>query len=81
MSYPQEYDVDLDDVPRAQLGEHSPMYPVALDCLERWLVERASRPAGEHLLGTFLDLLAAEGYRVTPIEQTPFGELLPPATD
>lgn len=39
MSYPIEPDMDLDDIPAGELGEHDAMYATLLDCLETWKAE------------------------------------------
>jgi hypothetical protein len=75
---PQEIDGDLDDEPRAELGEIDAMHPVVAKALEEWRRHMDSGPSNCHYLGTFLDLLAAEGYRVTPIEVPDLAELLSP---
>lgn len=82
MTDPQDYDVDLDDVPRNELGEIDPMYPVVADALGKWathMMNGAGSTIGSHGVGTFLDDLAAEGYRVTAIDPGPcLHELLGP---
>lgn len=77
MTEPQEIDGDLDDEPRAELGERDAMHPVVASALEEWRRYMDGGPSNCHYLGTFLDLLAAEGYRVTPIEASDLANLLP----
>jgi hypothetical protein len=84
MTGPQEPDVDLDDVPRAELGKHDPAYPVVAEALEEWGLAIYGWSSGAELahgVGTFLNKLAARGYRMTPINPSPPFEELPPATD
>jgi hypothetical protein len=61
-------DPDLDTLTRAQLGEIDPMHPVLADVLDDWVVRRFGILSSHHGIGLFLDLLAADGYRVTAIE-------------
>jgi len=63
---------DLDTLTRAELAELDPMYLTVVEALDQWHY----RGLG---VGTFLDLLAAKGYRVTPIEVSEI--LLPPPTE
>jgi hypothetical protein len=72
-------DPDLDDIPRRELGEIDPMHPVVADCLTSWLGHQLIERASDHGVGTFLDELAAAGYRVTPIEVPDIH--LPPPTE
>jgi hypothetical protein len=85
VSYPQEPDVDLDEVLMSELGEHDAGFPVVADALVEWAMGHPrfhmSWTVGrerEHFVGTFLDLLAAKGYRVTPIPSPDLNRLLPP---
>lgn len=71
-------DPDLDDVPRAELGESDPMYPVVARVLDDWLLRCHGAMSSCHYLGTFLELLAADGYRVTAIPTSDIGDLLGP---
>lgn len=80
MSYPLEPDMDLDDIPTRELGEHDAMYAVLLDCLESWADTRIINHSTGHMIGHFLEELAAAGYRVTPIPECPF-PLLPEPTE
>jgi hypothetical protein len=79
-----EPDVDLDTVPRDQLGEHDQKYADVVDALDEWLWEvvDATLHDGGHSVGTFLDALAARGYRVEEIDPgPPIESLLPAAAD
>lgn len=82
MSEPQEYEPDLDELPRAQLHElDGPAGPVA-DVLDEWLLRTHGVMSSAHNTGLFLDLLADAGYRVTEIGPVPsIDELLPPPTN
>jgi hypothetical protein len=74
-------DPDLDTLTRADLAELSgPAYTVAC-VLDDWNRRHNGVISGSHGVGLFLDLLAAEGYRVEPIMVAPLGELLPPPTE
>jgi hypothetical protein len=81
-SEPQEADPDLDDLTRDQLAELAgPAYPVA-KVLDEWLSREHGILSSSHAVGHFLDLLAAKGYQVTPIDPgPPFEQLLPPPKD
>jgi hypothetical protein len=82
MTYPQEPDVDLDDVPRVELGERDEAYGVVDEALSAWWDACDGTSTEWHGVGTFLDELAARGFRVTPIDPgPPLEQLLPPATD
>lgn len=75
-------DPDLDDLPRAELGELDPMYSTVADVLDDWVVRRFGILSGHHGVGLFLNLLAADGYRVTAIDPgPPIESLLPPPTE
>lgn len=69
MTEPQEL-IDLDDIPRAELGKHNEAYPAVYEALYAWWWEL--HPCGPddqyHRVGTFLDELATRGFRVTPID-------------
>lgn len=78
MTEPQEPDVDLDSLRRDQLGEIDPMHPVLADVLDEWLLRMHGITSGGHYVGAFLEFLAAQGYRVTPIEVPDLADLLPP---
>lgn len=68
MTEPQEYDVDLDLLTRAQLAElPPPVYDVSR-VLDEWAWRVHTVTSSHHHAGLFLELLAAEGYRVTAIE-------------
>lgn len=70
---------DLDTVRRDDLGEYDPMYPTLADVLDEWNLRLHGVSSGHHGIGLFLDLLAAEGYRVTP---NPVPDVhLPPPTE
>jgi hypothetical protein len=77
-SEPQEVDPDLDDLTAAQLAELSGPAATVAGVLGDWLwLTRKIAPSGHHSVGTFLELLAAEGYRVTKIEAPAATDLLP----
>jgi len=72
---------DLDTLTRADLAELSgPAYTVAC-VLDDWNRQHNGVISGSHGAGLFLDLLAAEGYRVTPIVVPTLDRLLPPPTE
>lgn len=71
-------ELDLDSLPRAELGAMP--YDVA-KVLDVWLHEQHGVISSHHGVGAFLDALAAAGYRVTPIVVPPLEQLLPAATD
>lgn len=75
-------DPDLDWLTRDQLAElDGPAYTVAC-VLDDWNRQLHGVISSHHGAGLFLDLLAAEGWRVTPIDPgPPIGELLPPPTE
>jgi hypothetical protein len=76
-------DPDLDDLTRADLAElaHLPASAVA-DVLDEWLLRAHGVTSSAHNVGLFLDLLAADGYRVTAIDPgPPIESLLPPPTE
>lgn len=73
-------DPDLDDLTRDQLAELGGAPPVVAEVLDSWLSRAQGLiPGRGHYAGLFLDMLAAEGYRVEPIDTgPPLSELLPP---
>lgn len=73
---------DLDTLTRSDLAElDGPAYTVAC-VLDDWNHRLHGLTSSSHGVGLFLDLLAAEGWRVTPIDPgPPIGSLLPPPTD
>lgn len=73
---------DIDVLPRSELAEFAgPAYTVAC-VLEDWSRQHNGVISGNHGAGLFLDLLAAEGYQVTPIGPLPsLDELLPPPAE
>lgn len=74
-------DPDLDDLPRSELGELDPMYSTVADVLDDWVARRFGITSSAHGVGLFLDLLAADGYRVTAIDPgPPIEDLLPVAS-
>lgn len=81
MSEPQEYEPDLDDLTRDQLAEVNPMAHTVAEVLDEWNHRLRGIIASDHSVGLFLDLLAAEGYRVAPIEAPEFADVLPAASD
>jgi hypothetical protein len=79
-----EDEPDLDDLPRSQLREGSlgDMPGDVADVLDDWLHEQHGVTSSHHGVGSFLDGLAAVGYRVTKIDPGPsFEELLPAPTE
>lgn len=78
MSDPIDYrDPDLDELTRAQLGEYDDRAAKVADVLDDWLHRAHGVTPSAHNVGLFLDLLAAEGYRVEPIEAPTFAEVMP----
>lgn len=73
-------DPDLDDIPAGELGEWDDMYATILDALEAWKAMRVGAHPLSHHVGSFLEELAAAGYRVTKIPPCPF-PLLPEPTE
>lgn len=70
-------DPDPDTLTRGELAElPGPIWDVAR-VLDTWLRQTHRIASGEHHAGLFLDLLAAEGYRVEPID-VPNIQLPPP---
>jgi hypothetical protein len=81
---PEDFEPDLDDPPRSELreGPLGDMPGDVADVLDDWLHEQHGVTSSHHGVGSFLDGLAAVGYRVTRIETGPsFEELLPAPTD
>lgn len=75
---PECLDADLNEVPAEELGEHDPMYVAVNDALTEWYCDPyVGDPHYEHRVATFLDTLAARGYRVTKIEAPDLGTMLP----
>lgn len=73
-------DPDLDDLTVGELAELDGPAAVVAEALLEWSNERCCSSC--HNVGTFLDLLAAEGWRVTKIDPgPPIENLLPPAVD
>lgn len=79
----ENYEPDLDDLPRAQLREGSlgDMPGDVADVLDAWLFEQHGVASSHHYVGAFLELLAERGYQVTRTESPAFESLLSPATD
>ena len=81
---PENYDpdgADLDRMTRDQLAElPGPEHAVA-QVLDEWNHRSHGLISSSHGVGLFLDLLAVEGYRVTPIQEIDPSDLLPPSTD
>lgn len=72
-------DPDLDTLPRATLAELDGPAAAVADVLDDWLLRTHGITSSAHNAGLFLDLLAAEGWRVTAIDTgPPIGSLLPP---
>jgi hypothetical protein len=77
----EDFERDLDDLRRDQLHELGMPGDVA-DVLDGWLATQHGALSSHHGVGSFLDGLAAVGYRVTKIERGPsFEELLPAPTE
>lgn len=72
-------DPDLDDLTEDELAEHDGIAADVAGVLAQWYEERCC--CRHHMVGTFLDLLAASGYRVAAIKAPDFADLLPPAVD
>lgn len=73
---------DLDRLTRAQLGELDGPAATVADVLDEWLVRLHGVTSSSHGAGLFLDLLAAEGWRVTAIDPGPsLDELLGKPTE
>lgn len=71
-------DPDLDDLQLADLAElDGPAYDTAC-VLGAWLARHRGILYSAHNVGTFLDLLAEKGWRVTRIKASDIGSLLPP---
>lgn len=82
MINPEDFEPDLDDVPRSGLREFGDMPGDVADVLDQWLFEQHGVASSHHGVGSFLEALAAVGYRVTPIDRGPsFEELLPASTE
>lgn len=75
-----EPDPDLDSMTRDQLAELSGPELVVSEVLDDWRYRQHGIVSSAHGVGLFLDLLAAEGYRVTPID-VPEGPMIPPPTE
>ena len=76
MSDPIEQpDPDLDDLSWDELEEVDPKAFTVARLLHLWAEERCC--SKHHCVGTFLDLLAAEGYRVEPIQAPSFEDIRP----
>lgn len=73
MINPEDFEPDLDDLPRAQLREGwlGDMPGDVADVLDQWLFEQHGVASSHHGVGSFLDALAVVGYRVTPIDPGP----------
>jgi hypothetical protein len=76
-------DPDIDSLTRADLREwaHMPELSAVADVLDDWLLRAHGVTSSAHNVGLFLDLLAAEGYRVEPIEAPTFAEIMPEVRD
>lgn len=71
-------DPDLDDLTRGELAELDGPAATVADVLDDWVARRFGITSSAHGVGLFLDLLAADGYRVTPIDPgPPIEDLLP----
>lgn len=75
---------DLDALPRRRLSETDlgDMPGDLAEVLDEWLFIQHGVASSSHGVGTFLDLLAEQGYRVKRIDPgPPFSEMLPPSPD
>lgn len=73
-----EYEPEPDDLTRAQLAEHDPMWSALAVVLDEWLLRQHGVTSGSHGVGLFLELLSFDGYRIEPIDPgPPLDELLP----
>ena len=79
----EDVEPDLDSLTRAQLAElaHMPEVAATAGVLDDWLMRLHGTASSMHGVGLFLDLLAAEGFRVTPIEAAALEDVLPPSAD
>lgn len=76
------FEPDLDDLTRAELWEHDERAAITAEVLDDWLHTQHGVISGAHCVGSFLELLADRGYRVTAIDPgPPLEELLPAAVD
>lgn len=81
---PEDYELDgedLDRMTRDQLAELPGPERMVAQVLDDWNRRENGVTSSSHGVGLFLDLLAAEGFCVTPIEEPALSELLPPPTD
>jgi hypothetical protein len=80
----ENYEPDLDDLPRSQLREGwlGDMPGDVADVLDEWLATQHGVFSSHHGVGSFLDALATKGYRVTRIDPgPPIEQLLPVPTE
>jgi hypothetical protein len=78
---PQEVDPDLDTLDRSQLAELAGPASAVAEVLDEWRHRLHGIISSEHGVGLFLDLLAARGFRVEPIEAPAFADVLSAPTD
>jgi hypothetical protein len=71
-------DLDLDALTRGQLAELDGPAATVADVLDDWIMRRFGKTSSHHGAGLFLELLAAEGYRVEKISAPELSALLPP---
>jgi hypothetical protein len=74
-------DDDLDRLGRDAVRTMGGAPAALVDVLDEWLLTQHGMTSGAHCVGAFLDLLAAEGYQVTPTPPAEFADLLPPSPD
>lgn len=76
-------DPDIDSLTRADLREwaHMPELAAVADVLDEWMLRAHGVTSSAHNVGLFLDLLAAEGYRVGPIETATLLDVMPDVDD
>lgn len=78
------YETDLDSLRRDQLREteYGDMPGDLAEVLDDWLHREHGVLSSHHRVGSFLEELAARGYRVTRIDPgPPIEQLLPASTD
>lgn len=74
----EDYEHEPDDLTRAALADLNPMWSAICGVLDDWLLRQHGVTSGHHGVGLFLDLLAADGYRVEAIDPgPPIEQLLP----
>lgn len=72
-----DHDLDLDALTRDQLAELDGPAATVADVLDDWIMRRFGKTSSHHGAGLFLELLAAEGYRVEKVNAPELNALLP----